>query len=66
MRSTDLENKKYIRSSRYVMEGSFWYFKTREGDYLGPYPSVREVFEAERKYIELVTHSLRSSFAKSQ
>lgn len=54
MRSTDKEQSRFKRSPRYVNIGNQWYFKTREGDLLGPYSSVIQVHKAEKCFIELV------------
>ncbi|WP_144394843.1 DUF6316 family protein [Pleionea sediminis] len=54
MRTEDLDYKQFERSSRYIQEGKHWYFKTREGDFLGPYESVHSMLEAEQIYIALM------------
>lgn len=54
MRATDRQGRNYLSTSRYVEESGQWYFRTREDELLGPYPSVEEAADAVEFYIALM------------
>ncbi|NVJ60561.1 MAG: hypothetical protein HWE27_09225 [Gammaproteobacteria bacterium] len=60
MRSTDKESIHFKRSPRYINLGDQWYFKTREGDLLGPYNSITQVHSAAQDFVVLITNKLHS------
>lgn len=54
MRRDDDLYQGFERHERYVgLEGK-WYFTTREGIVMGPYPSVVEAKKATREYIDFI------------
>ncbi|WP_144394350.1 DUF6316 family protein [Pleionea sediminis] len=64
MRKTDILEQEFSCSSRYVQRGNSWYFKTREGDLLGPYATPEEASEAVELYIALMElHGADDKFA---
>ena len=54
MRKNDTLARRYKRSTRYQLVNDQWYFKSREGDLLGPYDSPIEAAKAVDSYIELL------------
>ncbi len=54
MRRTDIIEEEFRRGSRYTSQCNSWYFKTREGDLLGPYSTPEKAVEGVEIYIALM------------
>ncbi|WP_144395076.1 DUF6316 family protein [Pleionea sediminis] len=61
MRKTDFQNRSFRRTSRYIQKGRYWYFKTREGDLLGPFEDIQTLLKMEWDYISLMDQHVNST-----
>jgi len=51
-RTTDDPDKVWFRSKRYFCVDGKWYFTTREGENVGPFPSSKAAADGLRLYID--------------